>query len=81
MNQNKINQAIKELELSLQTEMKMLNPNKIKSLTLMDTLSCLVSVVKEQSAEINKRDLRIEELAGKIKDLETKYAELIEVKN
>lgn len=76
-NLSKIDEAIKELELALSVEMKMLNPNKIKSLTLMDLLSSLVAVVKESTEEIRKRDLKIGELAKKITELEVKYSELI----
>ena len=84
-NLSKIYQAIKELESSLAIEMKMINPNKIKSIALMELLANLVTVVKaeneEMHEEIKKRELKYAELAEKFKTLETKYAELIENKS
>jgi len=84
-NLSKIDQAIKELESSLVIEMNMINPNKIKSIALMDLLANLVAVVKAENeeirAEIRKRDLKFEELEQKFNTLEAKYAELIENKD
>ena len=80
-NLSKIDQAIKELESSLVIEMNMINPNKIKSIALMDLLSSLVTVVKAENeeirAEIRKRELKYAELAERFNQLEVKYSELI----
>ena len=77
MNRDKLNNAIKELELSLKTELRMRNPNDVSNLALNDVLSCLTEVAKEESKEIRERDAKIEKLEKKIEELETKYSSLL----
>jgi cell division protein ZapA (FtsZ GTPase activity inhibitor) len=75
---NKLDRAIKELESSLIIERSMINPNKVKSLTSINTLECLVEVIKEETNEIKKRDLKIKRLEERIAELEEKFNCLFE---